>query len=820
MTKTHTCTLDSTPVTFSSNEGCPNKIYLDFDGEFVTPNAWTTVPLSCTGFSLDGDFTTFNQQEQDTFLDLANRAAQFYAPFNLDVTTVRPSAAEFATNRIAHVIFTQANNSFPLPTAGGIGFLDAFGKHDYYSSGKHIIWVYYYNTPNTKTVGKTIAHEFGHNLGLSHDGNFAGVGFDGVNLTEQGYYDHHYNGSTAWGPIMGTCFDGAVCQWSKGEYPFANNQEDDMLIISSKLGYKSKGPLVLNQTTDPNCNLSFAGKSFIRHSLDVDIWEITGINPPPGYRATITINARPFSTSYFYPPINTTKKTIARGAPLDIEVFLGSGVRDTIGQLDITVTDDLFTGPNAFFQIRGASERVGLALASKVVYSAYGSVGTYDVSVCVNYEVPTIDLSCNTTAFCCDQNTKQFASNGLPCPNTPAGSCDKQQYCIGSGLRCSPPLRYPATYVCALAETPCEETVYCSGVSAICPSKPFKANATRCRSQNGPCDRSEFCTGTSSLCPPDGFYSANTRCDAGMQGPCDKIDFCSGTSGACVDTRQPSGKICRNSTTPCDAPETCDGVSVTCPPSTGALQPAGAICRNPTAGCDMPEFCDGITDTCPPDNTSLVAIAGTICRPAAGPCDVAEVCNGVLNTCPADAFVPGGFTTNCRQKDAANVCDYGGWCTGSASYCANYGFGSTKICRQATGPCGSNTGCASGATCPPEKFLASGTACNFSGVAGTCSGNSSSCAGSSPVVPPSTALPANVGTGDGLASSIVTDTALTSQINSVLSTSSTANFTTTLSKSYSISGAVATSNVVQYTLNPIPSTSDLAGIKERIIAGL
>ena len=64
----------------------------------------------------------------------------------------------------------------------------------------------------------------GHNLSLSHDGT-----------PTSAYYGGHGSEETSWGPLMGTGYNRNVSQWSKGEYSGANNQEDDIQLIGSRL---------------------------------------------------------------------------------------------------------------------------------------------------------------------------------------------------------------------------------------------------------------------------------------------------------------------------------------------------------------------------------------------------------------------------------------------------------------------------------------------------------------------------------------------------------------------------------------------------------
>ena len=182
-----------------------------------------------------------------------------------------------------------------------------------------------------------------------------------------------------------------------------------------------------------------------------------------------------------------------------------------------------------------------------------------------------------------------------------------------------------------------------------------------CRPAAGPCDAAESCDGLTSGCPVDALATAGTIC-RGALGVCDVAESCSGSSGQCpADQHRPSTAVCRAQAGACDLAEQCDGSAAHCPPD--KHQPAGTQCRAQAGICDVAESCSGSAASCPVDSH---APATTVCRQAAGICDVAESCSGASALCPGDLFkLPGAI---CRA--AAGSCDLAESCSGAAAGCA------------------------------------------------------------------------------------------------------------------------------------------------------
>jgi len=377
---------------FHSNSGSQNVIYLNFSGETIANSVWQNEPTWAPGpgvamvvkpFNIAGeDPAVYSDLEQQRIFRIWLRVAEDFAPFDVDVTTERPSAAMFATNRVVHVVFSEQYdaNGNQVPRwgqAAGFAMVNVFGSSQF-SSYYSPAWVLL-NVTQDRQLADVASHESGHNFGLSHDG-----------ATGKEYYDGHGSGETQWNTIMGnTGLNRAVSQWSQGEYYQANNTEDDLAILASKLGYRTDDhddthatatPLVITSgntitsttlETDPT-NTSLPNKGIISSDSDVDVFRFdTGAG-------SISLTAMPFRI------VTGSPIPTSRGTNLDIQLQLYNSAGNLVASANpsadtiASITQTLAAG-RYFLHVKGSGTGTPLS-STPTGYTAYGSIGQFSLS--------------------------------------------------------------------------------------------------------------------------------------------------------------------------------------------------------------------------------------------------------------------------------------------------------------------------------------------------------------------------------------------------------------------------------------------------------
>lgn len=316
-----------------SKPDASNTLYLNYWGGVLTDTAWNDSsnsgdPINYAPYDTDDDDATFSDNERYLMWLAWQETAEDYASFDINVTT-RQSVYDStpSTNR-SQIIATPTN--VVAPGAGGVAYVGIFGRSDdYYNTG----WTF---NDSASSMGMTHSHEAGHQMGLYHD-----------DTSSRGYYSGHGN----WGPIMGAPFGKSFVQWSKGEYPDAQNSEDDLTIVSKVLGVSADdaGDTIASAIplSIPNTDL----EGHIRAggiSPDTDMYSLTLTSP-----ATVSLEIVPLLGD----------EAEDRAANLAMNVSLTDSDDNNIASM--TSSDDLPLNP----------------ATNKLVYNGVLDAGTYYVSI-------------------------------------------------------------------------------------------------------------------------------------------------------------------------------------------------------------------------------------------------------------------------------------------------------------------------------------------------------------------------------------------------------------------------------------------------------
>jgi len=218
-----------------SNPTATKTIYLDFDGHITTDRAWTnpTNPtLTTAAFSTDANTAAFSDAELERIQFIWQRVAEDFLPFGVNVTTEDPGEAALVNaggkddRWGVRVAIGGSSSDWYGSSAGGVAVQNSFGDN----RGPAFVFSKSLGSGNEKYTAEAISHEVGHTLGLIHDGAASSSG---------SYFQGQGKGLTGWAPIMGVAYGKPVSQWSQGEFNKANNVQDDLATIASRVGFRA-----------------------------------------------------------------------------------------------------------------------------------------------------------------------------------------------------------------------------------------------------------------------------------------------------------------------------------------------------------------------------------------------------------------------------------------------------------------------------------------------------------------------------------------------------------------------------------------------------
>ena len=262
-----------------SRPGAAKVIYLDFKGHTTTGTPWNNsasagASFTTPPFDLDGNPSAFSDTELAAIQQIWKGVAEDYAPWEVDVTTQDPGeealrrTSSTDTQYGVRCVIGGSSLQWLGSAAGGVAYIGTFGGIVAGGADNDIpAFVFPAQLGNSiKAIAEAAAHECGHTLGLYHDGTTAGV--------------EYFGGQGDWAPIMGVSYYKAVTQWSKGEYPLANNTQDQMAIIGSRIPLVAADHGVNQTTATPVAGNSLTAGGIIRSSTDSAWYAIqAGVGP-------------------------------------------------------------------------------------------------------------------------------------------------------------------------------------------------------------------------------------------------------------------------------------------------------------------------------------------------------------------------------------------------------------------------------------------------------------------------------------------------------------------------------------------------------------
>jgi Ca2+-binding RTX toxin-like protein len=386
-----------------SNPNAKQTIYLDFDGHTTVNTGWNSVThptIISPAFDTDGNTASFSVSELQTILGIWQRVTEDFAPFEVNVTTEAPSIEDLQKSGTGdtrwgiRVLMTQninlANNTAVFGGIGGVAYLNSFN-----SSTDLPLFAF---NKGENNAAMTASHEVGHSLGLNHDGQVDSNPLDAID-DSKAYHAGFGSGETSWGSLMGAPFNKSLTQWSKGDYQYANNKEDDLAIITTRNGfgyrvddYGNSNSTATSLVADASGKISAFG--IIERSTDKDVFAFsTGTG-------NISLNIAAASRSYISDGSGNydAKYLDARGSNIDLWAGIyradGSLVAESnpVDLLSASFTNLYLNAGSYYLQIDGVGKS-GLD-----GYSDYGSLGQYAINGSVINRINTVPVLSNALA--------------------------------------------------------------------------------------------------------------------------------------------------------------------------------------------------------------------------------------------------------------------------------------------------------------------------------------------------------------------------------------------------------------------------------------
>jgi len=352
--------------------GSPTSVFLDFDGDTTT---------NTDAYDVDSAPTTFNSAEQRTIAEAWRHIATYYAMFDTNVTTIQPPNAQ-------PKVWAAIGNNI----TGGYCFVNAFPNTQPRCFNQ---------SSDARTRQSGIAHEVGHNFGLSHQSDFDLLGFETADYS-RGYDELHV-------PIMGVDFAPRVRKFIIGHTSNASVLQDDIAVIASKIIPRQPAGGDGFRADDYSGTIATATPL----TLDSDVQYVSGI-----IERITDVDAFSF-TSNGLPMTIGAAADRPSGVDLKLEIYDASGV--LIAAADSALND----------------QEIIITLASGTYFALvsshrnYGDQGTYNLTVrtlpdgWVSQDVGAVGLP-GFSQFDSSDNTFVLGASGADV----AGTADEMQFAM------------------------------------------------------------------------------------------------------------------------------------------------------------------------------------------------------------------------------------------------------------------------------------------------------------------------------------------------------------------------------------------------------
>ena len=266
-----------------SRPGASKVLYLDFNGH-TTPagvGGWRGTAIVTPAFQLSGTASPTDQLNLNAIRDIWLHVAEDFSAWDIDVTTEQPPTSARGQRC---VIGGSVMDWLGVSGVMGVAHLGSFGGAINGNDDNNFVFIdnnYPSMKPTTSNVEVTIlcvAHEVGHTVGLQHWGETASGSGQAYTV---GHTVTGHTGVTSVCPIMGN--SGLVgwpssCnlnQWSKGDYPFSNIVQDDIVTITTFAPKVADDHGDTLATATVVAGTSITGGGIISDTADVDLMKIT-----------------------------------------------------------------------------------------------------------------------------------------------------------------------------------------------------------------------------------------------------------------------------------------------------------------------------------------------------------------------------------------------------------------------------------------------------------------------------------------------------------------------------------------------------------------